>query len=344
MSKTVLIIPDIHLWYKDISSLQNRNSVAERILTDITKQVKENKINHVILGGDVCHSGYKDDIETFHSHFNLLTNLSNASIDENYIVCGNHALMNKSTNPEVYINQPCRNVMYKPPRPIIYPDKPLFQMAPFLKVEDVIISMHSYHPTNNRYFFNPNGLKHIAIYHDAVMLNSDFLVADTYYSNYMYNVDYAVINHIHDYKKPYYKNQTLVITPGSVVPTAADQYKKSEKTLQLPLFKIDGSEVIVDYIEFDKYLDEIILVKPTVEKTKLNPLKAVIKGDTRILQYTEISQYIESTKVPKEVLQTIKYAIRGNLDYKILASLNDSMKNKVEDINHIDLKELEVKL
>ena len=345
--KKVLVVTDIHLWYKDISTLKNSKELAERKVKDIITAVKENEIDHIILGGDVVHEGYKTDLIQFHSHYNLLQTLSNASRGENYLVCGNHAFLNASTNLELYINQPCSNTAYNPGGDIISPDKPLFKMTDFIEVEGAIISMHSFNKVDKSYM-TPDSVvqnkQHIGIYHDETFVTysndrKEFIIKESALQTTFGNVDYAVINHIHMPKKSHYNGSTIFIQPGSIGATSVTDVANFGEYTSLPVFTIEDGEVTLSYIDIPTYRAEYQINLDELKKEKVKPLVLKIDKDHTgegIYSYTSIEDYTQKLNVPIEVLKTVEFALSGQLTLDNLVKLYKEYKNIQDDSEFIE--------
>lgn len=350
--KKVLVVTDLHLWNKDISTLKNSKELAERKIRDIILAVKENDIDHIILGGDVAHDGYKTDIVQFHSHYNLLQTLSNASKDENYMICGNHAFLNASTNLELYINQPCNNTLYKPGEMIITPDKPLFKMVDYIEVEGAIISMHSYNKVNKSYMVPDSlvqGKQHIGIYHDETFLSyssdrKEYIIKESALQTTFHNVNYAVINHIHMKRKSYYNGSTIFIQPGAVGATTMSDVQNFGEFISLPLFTIDNGEVNLTYIDIPTYKSEYALNMSDLKKERVKPLVLKIDKDYSgdgLYNYQSIEDYTEKLKIPTEVLKVIELSLFGKLSIENLVTLYKDYK-KINNDEDISLEEFEI--
>lgn len=347
MSKTVVLIPDIHLWYKDIGTIKGSKKAVENIILEIIDRVRELGIDHIILGGDVCHAGYKDDIVTFHNHYTLLENLSKASKAENYMIGGNHGLQQLNTNLEVYINQPSNNNLYKPSEVTFYPAEPLFEMKPYVEIEGVIFSLHSFNPRDKEYYTKDSilqGKKHIAIYHDMNMFSDiDFSkttlgVNQSYYQNYMYNVDVAVVNHIHTKYANFFFNKTLFIVPGSVFPTSTSIHEISAEYVDLPLFIINNGEFEISSIPISRRLKEVVLLQEDVKRTKVNPLKQVVDKASNFIGSTNFAQHVQRNQIHPVILKVIEMTKSGELDNAKLAELYDEYRGITNITNDIGIE------
>ena len=96
-----LVLPDLHLWYKNIRA--RKDYVAEMIgyMGQIYSLIYTNKhINNVIMAGDVFHQSFNslDNTSVFKNYFYNLKKLLNSRGGEIYSVIGNHEYTYNANN------------------------------------------------------------------------------------------------------------------------------------------------------------------------------------------------------------------------------------------------------
>ena len=97
-----LIIPDLHLWYKNITSRKDYLGELDEALSNIFMYVKsDDTINNVILSGDIYHRGFSDIDSTrpIKKYWMELKSLLNKRSGELYAVIGNHEFSYSKNNP-----------------------------------------------------------------------------------------------------------------------------------------------------------------------------------------------------------------------------------------------------
>lgn len=113
-----LIVPDLHIWYKNISCRKDYLGEIEEALNSIMMHITEDPtINNVILSGDIYHRGFNDldSSRPIKKYWSELKHLLNNRKGELYSVIGNHEFSYSRNNP-FWLQD---DVIFKTPEDII---------------------------------------------------------------------------------------------------------------------------------------------------------------------------------------------------------------------------------
>ena len=113
-----LIVPDLHIWYKNISCRKDYLGELEEALNNIMMYINGDRtINNVILAGDIYHRGFNDldSSRPIKKYWSNLKYVLNSRGGELYAVIGNHEFSFSKNNP-FWLQD---DVLFKTPEDII---------------------------------------------------------------------------------------------------------------------------------------------------------------------------------------------------------------------------------
>lgn len=254
MQARILFVTDLHKRDTDFTTVVGYTSAIDRVQEDLLNFIKNNGVTHLILGGDWYDKGYRSINRTFNDHYydEALAHAVNGNV---YLCRGNHLYLERDSNPEMYLIQPCREMPLA--KSIKMPEEQLFKTPPYVQIGPVQISLFHFHKEDKTYVRerNPETKFHVGVFHDDCVLPSSVrqISGDIGYTTtsslayYYSNLDLAVCNHIHmavgrvdiqltEKKVPAY-------IPGSLCITRNKQ-NELHSSVQLPLLTIEDDDSV----------------------------------------------------------------------------------------------------
>jgi len=271
----ILLYGDTHMRFSDYSTVRNYVTVSELNLSTIVELNRQHKIDCNIHLGDAYDGGY-DGIGRDRRHQSLWKAVQD-SVRYFYLNIGNHILIDRDSNPEMYLIQP--SAKYKS-------SEATFEEQQFFKTPDEVviggkiqISLFHYDPKNKEYV-SPrlDGVEHrIAVYHDECMippnvkkrLGMEASLGTTYFERMFDDIDYAVFGdlHIPQPSTTFTKaNGSKVVfdIPGSPNITTSD-IRYRHPSINMPLLTLKDGTVSISYIKFDTNISKYTFVTKAVE-------------------------------------------------------------------------------
>ena len=278
MQARILFLTDLHKRDTDFTTIIGYTKAIDAVQEDILNFIARNHVTHVVLGGDWYDKGYRNINRTFNdiNYDKLLSDSVNGNV---YICRGNHLYLERDSNPEMYLIQPCEAM--PPIHPIKVPDKPVFQSPDIVQIGPIQISLFHFNKENKCYraWRNAETRFHIGVYHDDVMLPSSVrnlygdkgLTSSDDLQYYFENIDLGVCNHIHSaigqVKVPLINRSIPLMIPGSLCITK-NQASELHDHVELPVITLeDDDSVRVSVANFSVHLEMLKLYKKK-ESTK----------------------------------------------------------------------------
>lgn len=272
MQARILFLTDLHKRDTDFTTVVGYTQAIDAVQEDILSFIARNKVTHVVIGGDWYDKGYRNINRTFNdvNYDKLLSDSVNGNV---YICRGNHLYLERDSNPEMYLIQPCAAM--PPIHPIKLPETSVFQSPDTIQIGPLQISLFHFSKENKCYRAerNPETTFHIGVYHDDVMLPSsvrnlygDKGLTSSYDLQYYFdNIDLGVCNHIHtaigQVKIPLVTKSIPVFIPGSLCITK-NQASELHDHVELPVITLeDDNTVRVSLANFSLHLEMLKLYK-----------------------------------------------------------------------------------
>ena len=346
MSARILCLSDLHKRYKDSTNVKGQIEVQQKIQNDIIDYVKANNVTHLIILGDWYDRGFHG-LGPAYGAIEMDRRISNAVNGNVFLCVGNHFYLERDENPEMYIIQP--NPFIKPVIEIPLPDKPIFNVVPYININGVQITFFHYHKTNKDYTVNldSNVKYHIGIYHDDNALPTYIRAQEGIKSttsmstlNHIYdNVDLAIHGHIHtkvgtSTLELSNGKQVPIVVPGALGITAnMENLKYSD--VDLPLIDIsDNGDVTLSYAKFKTYLEDLRFFKPKTTKLPTVGTADLMEHKATILNthgFFSLNNYLENKGYSSLQLAFVDAARGGTLDIMNAVSiLQQEVYNKDE--------------
>ena len=270
MQARILFVTDLHKRDTDFTTVVGYTHAIDLVQEDLLRFIEANHVTHLILGGDWYDKGYRSINRTFNDHYydEALAKAVNGNI---YLCRGNHLYLERDSNPEMYVIQPCREMPLA--KSVRMTNEPLFKTPPYVQIGPIQISLFHFNKEDKTYVRerNPETKFHVGVFHDDCMLPSSVrqLSGDMNFTStsslayYYNNPDLAVCNHIHmavgrmdvqltDRKVPIY-------IPGSLCITRNKQ-NELHNSVQLPLITLeDDDSVKLQLATFSLHMDVLKL-------------------------------------------------------------------------------------
>lgn len=323
----VMIYTDRHKRDTDFQTIQGY--VKAQLATDKSLEdlVTKNNITTLISGGDLYDKGYLN-LGAMYDDTRADRKLTSLVNGEHYICPGNHLFLQRDTNPELYLIQPCDK--YKP----IHRCR---ATEPVIKVVDTLIkgcvqfSFFHFDKDNKLYIAERQpGIKyHVGIYHDdTVVPNSarrkSGLMSDIdsmYLKTIFKNIDIAIVNHIHVQCGHLHLNvdgrEVLVILPGACCVTSS-RASEFHKTVALPTFECYEDRMVYSENILDIHSD-MLNFKSKQKKTVPKEMQANLPVDIQMTVEEFEEKMVSSSNVMdilsgKLEIDLYKNAVKGVLD------------------------------
>ena len=283
MQARILFLTDLHKRDTDFTTIIGYTKAIDQVQEDILGFIARNKVTHVVIGGDWYDKGYRNINRTFNdiTYDKALSNAVNGNV---YLCRGNHLYIERDSNPEMYIIQPC------PAMPLVHnirtEDKPLFQSPDTIQIGPIQISLFHFSKENKNYVQdrNPETQFHIGVYHDDCMLPSSVrqmsgdhgMTSSRELDHYFSNIDLAICNHIHtavgQLKIPVGSRNVPMFIPGSLCITK-NQPSEIHSEAKLPVVTLeDDGTVRVALTTISLHLEMLKLYKKTETKSLENEM------------------------------------------------------------------------
>lgn len=149
-----LIVPDLHIWYKNITCRKDYLGEIEEALNAIYMFIEnDSTINNVILSGDIYHRGFNDldSSRPIKKYWSELKHLLNSRKGELYAVIGNHEFSFSRNNP-FWLQD---DVLFKTPEDIVD--------------NGIHFYLESYHSKKSIREFRNNVIADICVTHNEVL-------------------------------------------------------------------------------------------------------------------------------------------------------------------------------
>ena len=171
MQARILFLTDLHKRDTDFTTIVGYTKAIEQVQEDILAFVEKHNVTHIVIGGDWYDKGYRNINRTLND-INYDRAISKA-VNGNVFLCrGNHLYIERDSNPEMYIIQPCEAM------PLIHnirhQGEPIFQSPDVIQIGPIQISLFHFSKDVKDYVVPRNAETefHIGVYHDDVMLPS----------------------------------------------------------------------------------------------------------------------------------------------------------------------------
>lgn len=272
MQARILFLTDLHKRDTDFTTIVGYTKAIDRVQDDILEFVAKHNVTHIVIGGDWYDKGYRSINRTFND-MNYDKAISD-SVNGNVFLCrGNHLFIERDSNPEMYIIQPCEAM------PLInnirHQETPIFKSPDSIQIGPIQISLFHFSKDVKDYIMerNPETEFHIGVYHDDVMLPSSVRQSDGDHGMtsskdldyYFGNIDLAICNHIHtsvgQVKVPSMGRTVPMLIPGALCITQ-NQKSQIHSEVMLPVVTLeDDNTVRVSLAKFLTHLDMLKLYK-----------------------------------------------------------------------------------
>ena len=322
MQARILFLTDLHKRDTDFTTITGYTSAIDCVQEDILRFIKDNNVTHLIIGGDWYDKGYRSINRAYNDRY--YDEAISAAVNGNVYLCrGNHIYLERDSNPEMYLIQPCPDMPLA--KNIKMPEKQLFKTPPYVQIGPIQISLFHFSKDNKNYVMerNPETTFHIGVFHDDVMIPSSVRQAagDMQYTTtsalaaYYNNLDLAICNHIHmavgrvdihltNKKVPCYIPGALCIT--------ANKLNEIHDSVQLPLITLEDD---------DKVRMQLATFSLHTELLKMYDKKAATSADTK------------SAVAGKKAFGELKTVLAA--DPTIMNSLKDALISKHYTPEHL---------
>lgn len=272
MQARILFLTDLHKRDTDFTTIQGYTQAIDAVQDDILAFVARNNVTHIVIGGDWYDKGYRNINRTFNdiSYDKAISDCVNGNV---FLCRGNHLFLERDSNPEMYIIQPCAAM------PLLHnirvQEKPIFQCPDTIQIGPIQISLFHFDKVNKMYHAprNPATTFHIGVYHDNTMLPSSvrstngdhgLTSSDTLNSTFD-NIDLAICNHIHtaigQIAIPLLDRKVPMFIPGSLCITK-NQASEIHSEVHLPVVTLnDDNSVKVSLATFSVHMELLKLYK-----------------------------------------------------------------------------------
>ena len=328
MLARLLGVSDLHKRDIDFSTIKGYTCAVDNVQTDLINFIYQHNVTHFLQFGDWYDKGYRS-IGRSKNDDNLDRKISEAVNGNSYITLGNHFLIERDQNPEMYMIQP--NEKFRPLQPI-YSEAPIFKAVDDLVIGTVQISFFHFNKENKLYINErkPGITYHIGIYHDDCVVPSNVRKragyegsTSTEYLNTIFdNVDLALVGHIH--VKIGVETITLnngkkvpMIIPGALAITQNKDILK-HKDVQLPVITIeDDSTVSCKLFTFSTHLDKLKFYNTTKpEKTPEGLPEPTGNQPIEVCNTSSITlkDYMRKRGYADNYISVLDHAASGTLD------------------------------
>ena len=298
MGSKILIVPDIHLKARDVSTIRGYVANATENVRRLTKYVSSNGFTHVFLLGDVFDRGYDADLSKTFSHISLMESLAEAVNGNLYGVIGNHIRLKLDTNPELYLIQPhkelvTREVVERKEQIIKTPDRLVLNGCEFLFMHH---KKYAKTAMDYRPIIDQGCRYHIGLYHTDLVIPNDklsdnpALLSTSTSSTIMQaldQIDYAFVGHIHTPLGAFKVGRTTMYVPGSLNNTTASERTRHD-ICKLPIVSIsDDGEISISQYDFDMHLEEVVFSKVADKDARADKLR-LLRGNNQAELYDDL--------------------------------------------------------
>jgi len=325
----ILIATDLHKRPGDFTTVKGYVSAVDKVQYDILNFIRQNNVTHFISAGDWYDKGYHETSRLV-SDINLDREISKAVNGNAYICVGNHAYLERDSNPEMYIIQPSPRFTLREP---VQAFKPIFQAVKDIQIGPLQISLFHFDKENKNYVNErrPETIFHVGIYHDATMVPASIRqtagylepVKTTAIADILRNVDLAVVGHIHSAVGMQQVNIGDKIVP-MLIPGAMcvcrNAAVEKHHSVKLPVIDVDDNgNITLAYAEFSTHMEELTFFEKK-EKEKIN-VKSVLQANNEDMPVsfapsmclTDMRGYLISKGYTVPTIQTIESIARGEL-------------------------------
>ena len=204
MQARVLFLSDLHKRDTDFTTINGYTKAIDAVQNDILNFIHQNGVTHLISLGDWYDKGYRSVRRTFNDAYWDMQ-LSNA-VNGNFYICrGNHLYIERDSNPEMYLIQPCEAMPLS--ESIKTPETPIIKSPDYIVINGIQISLFHFTKDNKLYVrsLDTAAKFHIGVYHDDCVVPSSVRAASgdmgktlaVSNERYFANVDVAIVGHIH---------------------------------------------------------------------------------------------------------------------------------------------------
>ena len=280
MQARVLFLTDLHKRDCDFTTITGYTRAIDLVQEDILKFIAEKHVTHLVIGGDWYDKGYRSINRTFNDVYYDMA-LSRAVNGNAFLCRGNHLYIERDSNPEMYIIQPCDDM--QPVHWVYSGEDPIFKSPNTVQVGPIQINLFHFSKENKDYIArrNPETTFNVGVYHDDSVVPSSVRQAsgdhgitttstliDTYK-----NIDLAICNHIHmavGLVKVQLQDRTLnMFVPGALCITK-NKASDIHSTVELPVITLeDDNSVKVQLAKFSLHTDVLKFYNKT--ETKRTP-------------------------------------------------------------------------
>lgn len=342
MQARILFLTDLHKRDTDFTTITGYTKAVDAVQEDILEAIKCNNITHLVIGGDWYDKGYRSINRVFNdsNYDKLLHDAVNGNV---YLCRGNHLFLERDSNPEMYLIQPCEAM--PPVHPIKTTETPLFKSPDTLQIGPLQISLFHFDKLNKGYVAKrlPETTYHIGVFHDDCVLPTSIRQASgdhgitetTALSTYYNNIDLAICNHIHMAVGLTHigvlGRQVPVFIPGSLCITK-NQPSELHSSVKLPVVTLeDDNTVHVQTLNMSLHT-ELLRIFDKKETVKGNGAKQILNVNP-----TEISAMFS----PKENISFKQLLIRKGYSARVIELVDKAAKTGITgtEANNILYKE-----
>ena len=291
MQARILFLTDLHKRDTDFTTIIGYTKAIDAVQEDVLATIKRVGITHVVIGGDWYDKGYRSINRVFNdsNYDRLLHDAVNGNV---YLCRGNHLFLERDSNPEMYLIQPCEDM--PPVHPIKTPEEPLFKSPRVLQIGPLQISLFHFNKTDKSYVQkrNPDTTYHIGVFHDDCVLPTSVRQASGDHgvstigslSQYYENIDLAICNHIHMAVGITHINigdrSVPAFIPGSLCITK-NQTSELHSTVKLPVVTLEDDNTVKVQTVNQSLHTELLRLYDKKETTKGNGAAALatVKSD-----------------------------------------------------------------
>lgn len=329
----ILTVPDLHKRDTDYNSIRACRLAQKAVQEDIIEYLESTPNSAFISFGDWYDKGYRNVCRLFTDVW-YDRRIAHAADRGAFICTGNHLLLERDANPEMYIIQPSYLYNTREETPM---DEPIFRTVPYIIAGKVQISFFHFNKTDKNYVQRrqPGVELHIGIYHDDCVLPTDIRRLDgwfgetssEYLDNIFSNVDVALFGHIHTavgtrmYTLLSGKQIPLII-PGAMSLTSNKESMK-HREVDCPVISInEDGECEIKFQTMSTHM-ELLKIYENSEKVRAegsSDITALKQENVELREVHSMQDYLKQRGYEDRDIETIMDALPGKLDLSMLVA------------------------
>jgi len=309
----VLYLSDLHWMYRDPTTVRHYMYTNELVYNDIIRCIKDQKITHIIQGGDWCDTGYKS-IGYNNRHSSMVEELRDLVNGNLFMVIGNHINLKKDDNPEVYWIQPTDRIQCSI---TTVRKQPLIKTPDYILLNTTQISLFHFNKDNKEYHRNlePYMKHHIGCFHDDYAIpnsiTSNMYMNATQIERIYANIDVAIHGHIHIPQDPMTirvgNREVAVFIPGSHHIQTVDS-RDLHMSIKAPIIEVSDKGYKMHLYEFKTYAEELNFRRDNKEShiEIARTLKSIKENKSNDVKVKTLGEYLKLNGIRPCYIETLR--------------------------------------